>query len=258
MADPKRSPTTERKCLWCVTGSSPLTLEHIVPLWAAEVLQGSGTLHHAYAEHGSEAPTRAWDARRPDFKARVACRECNNGWMSELEVAAKARLAQLVRGRSRNLSRVDCDVLSRWAAKTALMFQAAEAKNALVVTSDAFQSLGSAANPGGLPRTMRVWTGSVDAHGVWSKAIGGTLTAHQVKVPHFTILLTFDQVTFMVMGCRDASVLAHVELRGLAKAWVEISHRRTGLVWPPPYRFPADQFPAMPELLPALARVRQA
>lgn len=99
----------------------------------------------------------------------------------------------------------------------------------------------------------------MDELGVWSKVIGGTLRcAGQPAVAHCTILLTLDRLSFMVMGCPDETALANVKLGHLAKAWTELSHRTTGLRWPPPYRFPAEQFPAMPELLPQLATVRPA
>lgn len=51
------------------------------------------------------------------------CRQCNNGWMSELECAAKRILRSLITSRRRlaELTRAERHVVSRWAAKTAYM-----------------------------------------------------------------------------------------------------------------------------------------
>jgi hypothetical protein len=227
----------------------------------ADVLEGSGRLDHTYTDPDDQSggPTRRWHATRPDFKAKVACADCNNGWMSDLEKAAKRRVPPLVHGLPSSLSRVDCAVLARWAAKTALMFQASERSEDGVVAPEFFAALRDAGNPGGLPPTLRVWIGAVDAHGGWSHAFAGTLGPSGTATagpPFFAVLLAFDRLTFMVTGCEDASVLARVGLGHLGKAWTEISRRPNGMQWPPQFTFPAAQFPAMPALLPELASVR--
>jgi hypothetical protein len=225
----------------------------------ADVLEGSGRLNHAYTDPDDKSgkPTRTWHAITPDFKARVVCDHCNNRWMSSLETAAKKRLPPLVRGRATRLSRVDGAVLARWAAKTGLMFQASEAEANRVVDPRFFADLYNAGNPSGLPSTLRVWIGSVDAHGGWSRSSAGTFRpAGGPEVPYFTVLLAFDRVAFMITGCEDEGLLAQLDLGHLGNGWHEISRRQRGLEWPPRYTFPADQFPGMPELLQELAVVR--
>ena len=251
--------TGQRGCWWCGTGSSPLTLEHIIPVWMADVLEGTGRLDHAYTDPDDESgdPTRTWHAMKPDFKAKVVCGGCNNGWMSSLETNAKKRLPPLVHGVPTRLSRVDCAVLARWASKTGLMFQASDADANRVIAPRFFAALYKAGNPSGLPSTLRVWIGAVDAHGAWSRSFAGTLRpAGQPEVPYFTVLLAVDHVTFMVTGCEDDRLLAQLDLGHLKNGWHEISRRQSGLSWPPRYTFPADQFPGMPELLQKLAAVR--
>ena len=255
----KAQQTGQRACWWCGTGSSPLTLEHIVPLWMADVLEGIGRLDHAYTDPDDESgtPTRTWHAMKPDFKARVVCGDCNHDWMSSLETNAMKRLPPLVHGLPTRLSRVDCVVLARWAAKTGLMFQASEPEANRVVDPRFFADLYNAGNPSGLPSTLRVWIGAVDAHGARSRSFAGTLRpAAQAEVRYFTVLLAFDHVTFMVTGCDDGWLLAQLDLGHLKNCWHEISRRRSGLRWPPRYTFPADQFPGMPALLQELAVVR--
>jgi hypothetical protein len=137
------------------------------------------------------------------------------------------------------------------------MFQASEADTNRVVAPRFFGDLYKSGNPSGLPSTLRVWTGAVDAHGGWSRSFSGTLRpAGQPEVPYFTVLLAFDHVTFMIMGCEDDRLLAQLALGHLNNGWHEISRRQSGLSWPPRYTFPADQFPGMPQLLQNLAAVR--
>jgi hypothetical protein len=225
----------------------------------ADVLEGSGRVTHAYTapEDGSGGPTRSWRAMQPDFKARVACADCNNGWMSDLERAAQRRVPPLVHGIPSHLSRHDCGVLARWAAKTALMFQASQSSENRLAPQQICKDLRAAPNPSGLPPTLRVWIGSVEARGAWSQGFAGTVEPRRGDaVPYFTALLTFDRLAFMVTGCDDARVLESLNLGRLGHAWTQTSQRRSGVRWPPSYTFPADQFPAMAQLFEQLASIR--
>ena len=55
-------------------------------------------LVHTY--HGPDSPIaeRQWHSTDASFKAKFVCRECNNGWMSELEGEAKPLLLPLMFG----------------------------------------------------------------------------------------------------------------------------------------------------------------
>jgi len=140
--------------------------------------------------------------------------------MSSLETSAKKRLRPLMHGVPTRLSRVDCAVLGRWAAKTGLMFQASEREANRVVDRRFFAELYSKGNPSGLPSTLRVWVGAVDARGAWSRSFAGTLRpAGRPDVPYFAVLLAFDRVTFMVTGCQDHRLLAQVDLGHLRNGW---------------------------------------
>jgi hypothetical protein len=174
--------TDGRRCWWCGSDQR-LTLEHVVPFWIGEVLEGTGRAEHSYVEPGAETPERTWSNVRPDFKARVACKRCNNGWMSEIETAAKPRIVRLLDGRTQAISRADCAVLARWATKTALMFQALEPHENRVVEAARYAEVRTAAEQGSLPPTVRVWAGSVVAGGVWSRAFGGELRPRSAVPP---------------------------------------------------------------------------
>jgi len=135
-------PKTQKLCWWCERGSSPenpITQEHVIAKWVAGMMDGSGMLKHAYREHGADEDARSWQSREPSFKVSDVCRECNNGWMSELEGDAKRRLPPFTRGkRGLRINYVNAPVLARWAAKPSMMFQACESTENRVVPPEHF------------------------------------------------------------------------------------------------------------------------
>lgn len=244
---------TQKQCWWCDQGPSPdnpLTKEHIIARWIAEPLDGDGVLDHAFRESGARQDTRSWQAWEPSFKVRDVCSECNSGWMSRLEVAAKRRLPAFMRRKpGLRINYKNAPVLARWAAKTALMFQAAEPAENRVVPPEHFPLLREAEV---VPPVMRVWIGAVEARGVWSHAFGGTFNLPGRRAPFYTVLLTLDKVAFMVMGSDEEEALAQVQLGYLANGWTPLWPLPMPAPWPPPYVWPADQFPGMPQIMEAL------
>jgi hypothetical protein len=247
-------PATRRKqCWWCgaePTSENPMTKEHIIGKWLAGPMHGSGILSHAFREYGAEQDTRSWQGVEPSFTARSACRVCNNGWMSSLESAAKRRLPPFMRGkRGLRINYTNAPVLARWAAKTGLMFQAPELAENRVVPADHFQLLRQAEV---LPPEMRVWIGAVEARGVWSHSFGGTFNLPARSSRFYTVLLAVDQAAFMVMGSEDVPALESIRLGPLSSGWTELWPLPAPASWPPPYVWPAAQFPGMPQIMEAL------
>src|SRR5262249_2198778 len=72
---------------------------------------------------------RQWQTTRIDTVARAICRDCNNGWLAELETATLPVLRPLVTSDSEKaapsmLSVDDQRLLAAWAAKTVLTHEA--------------------------------------------------------------------------------------------------------------------------------------
>jgi hypothetical protein len=59
----------------------------------------------------------------PERRARIACRKCNNGWMSQLENQCVPLLAPMILGRSQDLIPADQEAISLWATKTVMVCQ---------------------------------------------------------------------------------------------------------------------------------------
>ena len=109
----------------------------------------------------------------------------------------------------------------------------------------------------GVPRSIRVWIGSVHANGVWSTSFSGEIRTSPRPIRHASALLAIDTVAFLIMWAEDAAVL-HLSLGVLANAWIPIAPFAIPRDWPPSYVFPAEQFSSMPALLAASARLPDA
>lgn len=59
---------------------------------------------------------------RPPFRQTVkdVCGDCNNGWMSQLEVVAQRVLASVILGEPGQIATTDAAAIAMWTQKTAL------------------------------------------------------------------------------------------------------------------------------------------
>lgn len=120
-----------RQCIFC--GSVPLTREHIIPRWTGAYFNEArqpfdpdhrqfNTVTHQPAHGPSivEVVDRGPVIDIRDRIVRAVCADCNNGWMSALELGMKRLHGDLRSGK--RLTVADIEVLRRWAHKTAVMW----------------------------------------------------------------------------------------------------------------------------------------
>ncbi|MFG0253249.1 MAG: hypothetical protein ACF8NJ_10285, partial [Phycisphaerales bacterium JB038] len=108
-----------RRCAFC--RKPQVSAEHVFPAWLSEALTGEGQVGLTLFErpHGQERETKGFDT-----VVKRVCRECNNGWMADLEGAAKAVMVpMLLQDRYVELLPDAVRVLATWAYKTALMVE---------------------------------------------------------------------------------------------------------------------------------------
>lgn len=112
----------KRACLFC--GNTELTREHIFAQWLLDELNirkiKMGMQHYTfYGQKISERPLT------PNSLINgLICRECNNGWLSQIEGHVKPVLIALLKYPSENLSTLlkeQHNLLSMWAYKTAMI-----------------------------------------------------------------------------------------------------------------------------------------
>lgn len=104
-----------RRCIFC--DRPKVTKEHILPQWLNSVLPSDGT-HFASIMVRERNAYRTHLTRALDHVIKMVCKQCNNGWMSELEGAAQPVLTPMIQGRRATLSLVEQRIVARWAAKT--------------------------------------------------------------------------------------------------------------------------------------------
>ena len=110
-------------CAFC-RSNSRLTKEHVFPAWLDSHLPGGRP--YWVLEQDRFVGERPYQVRRPsqslDFTVRTVCADCNNGWMSALEVEAKPILERLLTNTNvQPLMKDEQLVAGRWATKTAMM-----------------------------------------------------------------------------------------------------------------------------------------
>jgi hypothetical protein len=107
------------ECAFCPETAN-LSLEHIIPQWMESLFPGNSTMKYK----DGKGRTREWSTTKMDWKARVVCESCNNGWMSDIEAQhAMPALTPLIVGETspiritQNLARS----LALFAFKTAVV-----------------------------------------------------------------------------------------------------------------------------------------
>jgi hypothetical protein len=109
-------------CIFC--GGAPLTREHLWPDWLRRELGAVGRSAHRLEQDEDGLETRDVAFETPPFtqQVRAVCAPCNNGWMSELEAAAKPILLPLIEGRGGVLDCSEQRIVATWALLKACVF----------------------------------------------------------------------------------------------------------------------------------------
>ncbi|HYL73070.1 MAG TPA: hypothetical protein VEU96_02640 [Bryobacteraceae bacterium] len=144
-------------CLFCrkPLTKSTATNEHVIPQWLLRQFGiGDRTISPAGWQWGNAPSRRSHPWSR--LVVRDVCVNCNSGWLSELENAAKPFLPALAAGQRPLGALTDEEnlLLARWAAKTAFLIQRTAGIPA-VIPMDAFCALRD--EPGGLPASTFVF-----------------------------------------------------------------------------------------------------
>jgi hypothetical protein len=83
-----------KECAFC-SSTAKLSAEHIISEWMENLFPGKNAMKFA----DSRGNVRKWTSEKINWKARVVCEACNNGWMSDIESGhAKPTLTPLIKG----------------------------------------------------------------------------------------------------------------------------------------------------------------
>lgn len=139
-----------------------MSKEHVFPKSLRDSVSESHE-HEYRRAYDDGAGVKGQTSNRPvnlfDVSSRRVCTDCNNGWMSELEVDANPILRRLIAG-ERQIDANETDVVRYWLAKTAVVAHFAEPG------SDSPQAVAVAdrrrVRDGFVPCGWRVLLGSLD------------------------------------------------------------------------------------------------
>jgi hypothetical protein len=106
-------------CAFCGSTKRPRGREHVFANWLNSIGLESGQVEIHAGRLNRVA--RRWTTEGFTATVRAVCDDCNHGWLSQLERAAKPVLTPLILGQSTELSVDDQRPIAAWACKTALV-----------------------------------------------------------------------------------------------------------------------------------------
>jgi hypothetical protein len=106
-------------CAFCGSTKRPRGREHVFADWLNSIGLESGQVEIHTGRLNRVA--RRWTTEGFTATVRAVCDDCNHGWLSQLEGAAKPVLTPLILGQSTELSVDDQRLIAVWAFKTALV-----------------------------------------------------------------------------------------------------------------------------------------
>jgi hypothetical protein len=163
---PRRSP---RKCIFCGDGGvagNPMSDEHLWPEWMHPYLPRLENPQKDETYQYASATTRTAGVHKQirqghvyTRKFHVVCRNCNNGWMGNIETDAKEVLIPLIQGRSVTLLRNDRRRLATWIALKVIVVDGEIPTDSVISQSarTAFKELRK------IPSGIRIWIAQHDS-----------------------------------------------------------------------------------------------
>lgn len=109
-----------KECAFC-SATANLSGEHLWSDWMNELIPGKKRLT---IRNKDRQIVKRWDAPKLDWKAKVVCEPCNNGWMSEIEGKhAKPAMSELILGKTNiPIDQTRANSIAIFAFKTAVIF----------------------------------------------------------------------------------------------------------------------------------------
>lgn len=196
------------ECAFCGQDRT-LTNEDVWPLWLVDELPTHPQqLRNVRMLGRIDLVTGAASFRERDegptsvtSKVKVVCkRECNNGWMSRLEGDVKPVMLPLIYGEQKRLQAKEQQLLSFWAAKTAMMAEYTD-DSTRVTTDEQRHYLYTHREKRWLPPGSVVWMGSFEppdavlGRGYWHRTRGDGDPARGIVPPPQGNL---QQTTFVI------------------------------------------------------------
>lgn len=231
-------------CIFC-GHDRPDSQEHVFPEWMAEEFSDLGVIDYSAtyenAGQGHAPIERTWAGKAFTHTVGGICQGCNNGWMSQLEAAAKPVLLGPMKDERTSWSLEQQWIAATWALKTVLVAGLATPDmDGDVVPPEFYRAFGENQEQG--PERV-VWVGRYDGAGRFPTGLhmaGAYLTPADAGPPppgsapsnafHATLLA--GSLAFRVVG--HALPGADIGEPRPARSWTRIEPSGGPVRWPPP------------------------
>lgn len=121
-----------KKCLFC--NSIPLTKEHVLPQWLRKHYPKMSVINEFTSNN------KHWITQPFDHKAKVVCKNCNEGWMSGLENDFRPIFNEMITLKELVIDESEQSIIAFWAQKTVLMLNQAT-PGGVKITSETYSEI---------------------------------------------------------------------------------------------------------------------
>ncbi len=198
---------TARRCIFC--GQPARTREHLWPDWMQRALPDLAAMRLPHNRASSTGSEQSYRNRPFRAKVRAVCRACNNGWMSEIEAAARPAAARMIRGEAHVLDRTEQAAVATWAILKAMVFEHAHDGAYVLIPDQHFRQMYQRRS---VPDATQVWVGRVDPHATAGAPVFATFESRALTDPKrpvpdeppdaYTTTLSINQLAIAVFGSK--------------------------------------------------------
>jgi len=110
-------------CIFC--GGRVNSEEHVRPQWLLTLMKKwlpSKSMKMHSARLNKSGTVEKWVVNNPEIVTKCVCRDCNSGWMSELEVIARPVILPLIEGTAKRITLSQQIKIIAWITKCAMIF----------------------------------------------------------------------------------------------------------------------------------------
>lgn len=238
------SSVAPRLCIFC--SNSANSPEHIWPKWMGAHFQPSPhdtSIAIAEQFHPPTAPIHMSRHGHPTtLKLKVVCRGCNNGWMSEIEAAAKPYLERMLLGQRTSLDDIAQLHIARWLTLKMMVFERNDPSSAVFTRT---QTVAFAENKSP-PDYMKIWL--FWTHDPYPRINRGFTSLFKTMPKTVRESLSANTQTFLLGAGRllayaENSHLPAVQIHRVSKVFGKPLWPPRGreLVWPPMRALPGNR-----------------
>jgi hypothetical protein len=161
---------SRRECIFCGATGSKITKEHVWTKWLREHVElGTGPpIGHSRrltTRDGETVEDLSWEAIPLDWQVAAPCKDCNEGWMEQIETAARPILTPMLDDKRVSLDISGVDVLAQWVTLRVMVAQHAYPKERRrSITQERYRAFFQTRQ---VPPGTQIWVGRYSGAGPW-------------------------------------------------------------------------------------------